>query len=206
MLHWLLEPAPVWIACVVVLVVLLMCTYLAPSREVGIRYAGLTLELAGIATVAVGLRDKWHTFDRPSAKDLVIAWWKRMPGFSPRTYVHVGSANITLGGLSAQAYGWHGAAPNSPVEQRIDALERNVEALQRLVVEARTEIRQQADQLNSKISAEERARRDADQALHARLEEFGVGGMHVEAIGLFWLVSGLILGSLPAELARLWPN
>ena len=85
-------------------------------------------------------------------------------------------------------------------------LERNVEAIQRLIIQARQEIQHEADKLNAKISDEERARRDADRALHRRLERFGADGLHLELIGLFWLVSGLVLGSLPVELARLWPH
>jgi hypothetical protein len=206
MVRWLLEPAPIWIAVLVIVVVVLVCTCLASTPAVGLRYAGLALELAGVATVAIGLRDKWYTFEKPSLKNLVVAWLKRVPRFSPKTTVHVGSGNITLGGLSAQAYGWHGTGPDSPLEQRVDALERNVEAIQGLIVQVRQEIRQEADKLNTKISQEERARLDADRALHVRLEKFGAGGLHLEAIGLFWLVTGLVLGSLPVELARLWQH
>lgn len=49
----------------------------------------------------------------------------------------------------------------------------------------------------------ERLAREADRAhLATRLDQFAVGGLHIEWMGIGWLVVGLVLSNIPAEITK----
>jgi hypothetical protein len=59
--------------------------------------------------------------------------------------------------------------------------------------------------------ASERADRErGDQLINKQLEEFSVGGLHLESMGLIWILLGIIFATAPEEIAKfwlkIWPN
>ena len=57
--------------------------------------------------------------------------------------------------------------------------------------------------LTARSEVESQERRSGDERILAKLEEFSVGGLHVEAVGVAWIMIGLVLATAPDELSRL---
>jgi hypothetical protein len=58
--------------------------------------------------------------------------------------------------------------------------------------------------VRSSVAAVERKGGERLSSIEQRLDEFAVGGLVLERIGLWWLVAGTLSANLSAELARLW--
>ena len=59
------------------------------------------------------------------------------------------------------------------------------------------------DRLAKDLPKEREERRQADEEIARQIEGLAVGGLHLEAVGLFWLTLGLLAANLPDEIARL---
>jgi hypothetical protein len=103
---------------------------LAATSPAAVRYAGTTLEVLGIATVAVGLREVRKRFGRPSFRQEVLAWFQQIAAVfgPPKAYglrAEVGGIAITGG----KARLVHRAGPGASLESRVAILEEGLERL-----------------------------------------------------------------------------
>jgi hypothetical protein len=87
------------------------------------------------------------------------------------------------------------------VEERFTRLEAEVASLRAGHRSHVRSTRQSVDQLRDADQQERGERRAADQAHDKKLEEVAVGGLHLETMGLVWLLVGVIASSVPAQLA-----
>ena len=99
---------------------------------------------------------------------------------------------------------WRSPTAGATLEQRLLAVEANVEALRVDLSESTAQANKTLQKLNSDVQAERTERQNADREVTAKLEQLGAGGLHVEAAGLFWLVVGIVFATVPVELASLW--
>jgi hypothetical protein len=81
-------------------------------------------------------------------------------------------------------------------------LESNAETLRGDLEWHAQQARSVSERLRSELDTEREARRSAVTSVEQRLERFGAGALHIEAAGLFWLVLGIVLATIPVELAR----
>ena len=61
------------------------------------------------------------------------------------------------------------------------------------------------DDLRNTLTQEAAARERAEKGLRLLIEDEATGGLHLEMMGLVWLLVGTVAGSLPAELAAILP-
>ena len=87
------------------------------------------------------------------------------------------------------------------MEDRVAVLEINLERLQGEVDAKVQENRREFVAVKETIEREGMERRAADQHMAQTVEELAVGGLHLETIGLFWLLTGVLGTSVPDELA-----
>jgi hypothetical protein len=201
--HWLVEAWRVWVPALVVALVFIVVSQLPLSLAVPVlRYCGLAFQLLGILTVVSGLRDKRRLFNRPSLLDNVRRWIKRRPrwGVKPQTILVAGTGSISLS-LSGKLSVWRGSPPDASVEARLDALEANLATLRTEQAETAKELQEATRKTNEAVDTERRARESAVTALRVQLEGLGAGGLHVEMMGVFWLVLGVVLATVPGEIA-----
>jgi hypothetical protein len=93
------------------------------------------------------------------------------------------------------------AKTDATVEARLDALEANLLTLRQEHTETAQELRESARRTDEAVTSERRARESAVTSLRSQLEGFGVGDLYVEMIGIFWLVLGVVLATIPSEVA-----
>ena len=195
---WLLQAR---LAVFAISVVVLCCIFSLYYRqtEQAVRLSGLALQLLGIAAAAIGIRDTRRKFGKPSFLELVRGWIKRIPGLAPHVVSVSGSSTVSI---SSSAHGniWHGVGPDPTLESRLATAEANLRLL-----------RDRADATESVVEANERltvlrlrdekeARAEADRQLHLKIESASTDGLHLAAVGVLWLASGVILSTAPVEL------
>lgn len=177
---------------------------LSLNTEQYARYVGGLLELAGICTVALGLRDTRSLFERPSFRKTIGNWFRSIPRWREQHSVHVGTGIMTLQPMAAQAYGTVTAPPNATTEQRISALESEVKNLSGRIQATRTEIDERIAEQKNALAAEQRERQEQVEGTRKLIDEAVAGGLVFEAMGLVWLVLGLLLATSSSELAKLF--
>ena len=201
--RWLTEAWRVWIPVSVVVLVLTVASQLPLSlADPVLRYCGLAFQLLGILTVVSGLRDKRRLFNRPSLVENILLWIHRWPrwGAKPQTNLVAGTGSISISG-SARVSRWRGVPADASVEARLAALEENLATLRTEQAEAEKRFQESTRKTNEAVDAERRARKSAIGSLRFQLEKLGAGGLHVEMMGVFWLVLGIVLATVPGEIA-----
>ncbi len=94
-------------------------------------------------------------------------------------------------------------APDASIERRLAVLEENLRALRDEMDAKVQDLRKRMASIKEQAERESREREVEDQKMAAKIEEVAVGGLHLETIGLLWLVFGVIGTSIPEEIAAL---
>ena len=200
--HWLVGPWRVWVpALVVVLVLTIVSRFPLSLAEPALRYCGLAFQLLGILTVVSGIRNKRRLFNLPNLVKEVRIWLNQCPrlGAKPQTILFAGTGSISLSG-SGNLSVWCGAPADASVEARLAALEANLATLRTEQAETAKQLQEATRKTNEAVNSERGARESAVAALRVQLEGLGAGGLNVEMMGVFWLVLGVVLATVPSEI------
>lgn len=175
---------------------------LGPDLTIAIRYGGTLLQVLGLLLVARGLDRTRAAFGRPTMTARVRAWAHRLltSGRPRNVAILVGTGEIRLSGAVALA---HGRALGASLDRRIEMLEQDVERLRKDTQESTSNLRQSIETLKAELVAEVQKRTENNARVEHLVSEVGVGGLHLEWIGLLWLVLATVCTALPEELAGL---
>ena len=196
---WLAEAKFAWYTLIVVIASGLIALRPGTSEQV-IRLTGLVLQILGIGTVAWGISETRALYGHKPFYAIFVSWTMRFPLLG-RT-IHLkgamlsGSATISGG----RAHGTVGVAPGATLEQRVDALEKNLPLIHARITAAEQDIDKKVQIVADKVSAEEAMRKSEDETLAKRLESTATGGVHISAIGAVWLFVGVILSTAALEI------
>lgn len=200
--HWLWDGREGWGPLLIAVGIVIVASSITKVLDDGLRYAGLILQVLGVVTVAIGLRDRRQTFQKPGLPRLFLQWLVRFPRYAPKPQIvsAQGIASESAFG-SAYAFGWQGVPDNATVEDRLVVLQKNLDTVKQLALDAKKEAQVEAAKLNSQLEAERREREAADRALGGKLESVSAGNLHLEGAGVFWLIVGIVFGTAPSEIA-----
>lgn len=177
------------------------------SGETRLRFAAMFLQLLGIVLVAIGIRDSRSLFARPSLWQHTLTWMCSLGAALRPRLKHV-SASATIN-FEADGTGRTtssaivSSAPRT-VEERIAALAEELNQLRQQSFARHEALDSQVKTMAKRIEVEAKERRDSDGHIRALLEAEAAGGLHLEVIGLCWLIVGTIVGSLNGELGPLF--
>ena len=170
-----------------------------------VRYAGTLLQIFGLATIAFGLSQIRQLFGRPSFFANVKSWFKRLGTlFGPARPVSIhglasAGATLTAGSLRVIT----NAPAGATMDQRMAIVEETLKRIYAELDETNSRVQSQLNSATTAIQQETVERSSADDTLNKRIEEFAVGGLHLETVGLVWLLTGVLGTSIPDELAQL---
>ncbi len=197
---WFWESRVFWLAILGTVGVPVAVLVWWPHEHI-IRYAGLGLQLAGIGTVWWGIREARKLFEHPTFWMQAREWFRRRPRYRGRVTGIAGSS-LSVSTASGRLSVWSDVGPAATLEQRISALEKNLigvrDDLTRFQNKTENDIRKQ----DEAIKKEQQARENADQEIREKLKATETGGLHISAMGALWLLVGVTMGTIPAELAR----
>jgi len=167
-----------------------------------VRYFGTWLQLFGILLVAQGARELRREFNRPTVFAAMCARFNAIvQSFrsSDRTAAITGVVGIAMSGSAVAGYG----RVRGTTEQRLDGLERELDALRNDLQDRERKIKEQLSTVRRELLEEKQERSQAHDTINRKLDHLAVGGLHLDVIGLWWLLFATIATSVPDGLASL---
>jgi hypothetical protein len=173
------------------------------TLEVQIRYAGTVLQFAGIFQVAWGVHEMRREYGQPGIFSVMSIRLAAIIGsFRPPHHpVVVGTGSITFGAPTVQGYG---RALGGTINQRLQAIETEIDNLRRELHERARGWEDALAAVRMDLTKETQDRIAATEEINRKLEDVAVGGLHLEIVGLLWLLLATLATSLPGEIAALF--
>lgn len=198
---WLVEARFAWLALGVITIALAVS--LRPhTPESVIRLTGLVLQVLGIGTVIWGISETRALFGHPSFVAKTKSWFGRFPLLRKNT-VHAAAANsFSKTTFKGRGYSTQSAGLNPTIPARVAALEKNISLIHERISNTEKEMLEEFRKTTEAIKKEEQTRQKEDTAIRETLEATGTGGVHISAIGAFWLFVGLLLSTAGIEIAE----
>jgi hypothetical protein len=200
----LVDAWPAWLAAAGILAAAFFGWVLSHDPSAGVLYAGTMLEMFGLATVAFGLSEVRRSFGRPSLWQKFLAWLRQIAGaFRPPKPItlQANAGGVAIVGSKARLI--VSAGPGSSLDRRVAILEENLNRLRDEVDANENGIKKEVGAVRDALSREQQARDNEFRKIAAQMEELAVGGLHLELVGLTWLVFGGLGTSIPDQIARL---
>lgn len=202
--RWLTEPWWLWIA-LLGLTVPFWVSFCPGTPECQVRVSGLVLQCLGVGAVALDLYRTRKLFGRPSLAILtsVKEWLSRRPRWIQRLVTVADTAAISAAAsVIAEGGRWRDFNPASPNDVQVATLVNNVDWLRAGLIAVRKDIASRAREQADALQEEQQLRAKQDEELRALLETAETGGLHISFVGLVWLLFGILLSSLPGEIAQ----
>jgi hypothetical protein len=162
----------------------------------------MCLELLGVVTVMLGLRETALLFKRPSARDLVAGWLGNRPRWHGRIVEAAGTAQLSFT-LRGTGYVTSTPPPTATVEERLELLEKGLNTARADIAAASVRINDESRARTAALETERRAREQGDEESRKLTERVKAGGLYLEVIGVIWLALGIILATASGEIVRL---
>jgi hypothetical protein len=150
-----------------------------------------------------GISETRALFGHPSFAAKAKSWFKRFPLRRRNIVLAAGAASLAAATCKARGYVTQGPGPNPTVDTRLDALERNVSLIHERISGTEKEMDEEFRKTAEALKNEEHQRQTEDNAIRAKLEATGTGGVHISAIGASWLFVGVVLSTAGVEIAEL---
>lgn len=201
------------VAAAVGFVYLISGSPVSPSGllEDQVRVTGLFLELLGIWTIANGLRDRAKHYGKsgplaPIGDRLRTAGKEFASAFlgPPRTVAVGGSVAATSAFAVGLGKVHKGLPPGASMEERIARLEGRADELQEQADELERQLEEKHKEMLGALKEERQAREADTAAVRKKVAQVDTGGLHIEWMGVWWLLFGVTLATLSPELAGLW--
>jgi len=197
---WLKEVRYFWLTLFVLFISLLIIL-MPETNELRIRITGLTLQLFGMSTVVLGIRMTRQFFGHPGFIETAIQWLRRFPTRRPVITAEV-AIEIPMPSLSAFAHQWTNPSDESP-EARLTALEANLNIVNERVTQVHNLHDQDIRNIEHLLHLERITRENQNQEIRRTVELTETGGLTISLMGLVWLIFGIIMSTIPNEIANL---
>jgi hypothetical protein len=170
------------------------------APDTSVSFAGVSLDVLGLGTVATGLHQLRRKFTEPGvltqAYAAVLEQLNRPRARSRNTVLHAeavdGASVVEDAELTVKA------APGVPIERRVELLEGD---LKRLREHDLPEVYAGLAQADDALARERTERTGADAAIAEAVRDVAAGGLYLQTVGLYWLVGGALLGTIPGPIA-----
>lgn len=164
-----------------------------------VRYFGTWLQLFGIGLVAWGVRELRLEFNHPTVFAAIRAQASAiLHSFSGQH--HVALTGVGAVGFAGSLAAGHGRVGGT-VEQRLDGLEREIDALVKAAQVRDEKFQKVVSDVRGELSTERQERAEADAQTNRRLASVAVGGLYLEIVGLWWLLFATVATSIPDGVA-----
>lgn len=199
LMRWLSASRFFWLWLSVVLIAWYAPLPFTSDLEIRMRYAGLILQLAGIGAVGYGIKRTRDRFRKSPWEQSGLTWLKDRPAVfrSRRMSNGNGAPQATLSEASGE--GSSKLVRSKGASPRVATLAAELLAVNERIVQTQRQVDDETRTRDSEDKWERAARVEGDARLWKMLEEFSVGGLDLSAVGLWWLVAGVILTTVGGE-------
>ena len=201
--RWLSEVPTFWAFAAVLLGAVAIPVLTMNARDDAFRIAGLLLQLVGISVVAYTLRGRGKLFGRLPVLKFALEWFSRAPRFRTNTINLEASACASASAsANADATVWRGPRLDQPIEAQLEAMRENIATVRDQLMKLETRTSSRLTQITNAIEAERSQRSEQLRESREKIEELATGSLYFEVAGLAWLVSGVVLATIPLELSK----
>ncbi len=169
--------------------------------EASIRVAGYMLQFIGMIFAIRGLLGIRAHFGQPLIRQLLLNWVKRFPKWKSSVVLGIDPCRIAMK-MKARPEVWTPDDPNKPTEQRIDAINKNLERIrihQRKLANSIDELKDSHENHKKQV-AEQNKKIKED--IHSDLESLHTSDLITSLVGLVWLTVGITMSTLAPELSE----
>jgi hypothetical protein len=167
-----------------------------------LKFWGLLLQLIGVFTVWHDLAHSGQTFGKSGFFPRTWTWLKAGV-LGRKVVINLESGVIAITGGKVRITQRRNTPPDSPIEQRVEALEYNLQKIDQELESVLQEIDQRTGELKAQIKGESQKLKASHSALEESLTNAIVGNYAVLAFGALWLVIGMVLSTLAPEIAKI---
>jgi hypothetical protein len=200
LVRWIAEPWTFWLFLFTIAATWLLALLLGDTPELRARIIGVMLQLLGLVTVAIGLRNMRKLFGRPSFAEWFRDWLSRfLLNFRKPEPIEITPAPATASSGVGQPTVRISASADSTSEERISLIERDVDLLRTSLDRLQKDFAENLRKLSGRTTQHVLTLKRVDRQLQSQLQEVAVGGLRLEVLGLSWLLIGLVLATLPQE-------
>ncbi len=202
-LTWLFEIKYTLLSIAVIPITISIFYLIFYDWETKLRLSGMFLELIGLLTVALGLRDTRKLFKHPSFAERAIKWFTNFPKFKNNIHIVVGSASLNMRGGAVSAHVTVNSNKDITIEERLSLLEDKINTLNETQSAIASKVDDNYKKHNQDLEKEQDNRELGDNENKDLIQNASANGIVLEAIGIFWLSIGIILATASEELACL---
>jgi len=167
-----------------------------------VRYSGTVLQILGLSTVALGLRQVRRMFNRPSVSAAMLGWLRRLAAtFTGPKPISLQASFGAFATMTGEARLIRGVRPGATLDERVSILEENLKLLRDELDSRLQGVRRELGTVKESIERESQERRVAGEKTARKIEEVAIGGLHLEVVGLMWLFLGVAAASIPDVIA-----
>ena len=170
--------------------------------EVSIRVAGYSLQLFGMIFAIRGLLGIREHFGQPLLRQLVFQWVKRFPRWNRNVVIGVGAGHLAMVGMKARAEVWTPDNPEKSIEQRIEAIIKNLDRVreeQRAHAHSIDQLKDSHEEHKKQVAEEQN---NMKETFRTDLESLHTSDLITSLVGLVWLTVGITMSTLAPELSK----
>lgn len=192
---------PVWLISAIFLICYLSIKFFSPA-EPTIRLTGMGLQIAGFVMATWQLLETRRALNLPNMWTGLRNYFAGFPKF--KNTAHLAAS---LGGITAQmsASAVVIRNPKAKLKDRVDRLERDVDALRTKIGEVDAKVGAEATALRKLLLEKSESLQSDLTKLESRFSHLVGGGTTLELVGVSYFVAGLVLASSSPEIAAAIP-
>jgi len=170
-----------------------------------LRYSGLILQLLGLITAALGIKDTRKKFGHPSLLDSL---WNIVRSMIPAIKNDKVEVNRIDSHLSMSDYSCVRikAGENSSLERRVKTLEDNFNQTYNQLNEFQYEVKNELSNVSMGLEKEKTESNKRYKYLDKKIELVSTDGLHLATVGVVWLFIGILLSTIPSEIYFIWAS
>lgn len=168
--------------------------------EVRVRHTGMYLELFGLATAALGIIGVQKKINHKGLLAALVDKVKRFP--LPWGRIHYLEVHDAIGVSSSLSASLAVSSNNQvTLEERVTRLESELEKQGKQLNEAKVECKTRYEVQTEALAVEKCEREKGDNDNKQLIDDLTAGDLHIEGMGIFWLLFGILLATASSEIA-----
>jgi hypothetical protein len=170
-----------------------------------ILYSGTALQVVGLLTVAIGISDLRRLFGLSPILKVITEWvLKVLRSFNQPVPVNGTIMSAQCAGTSSITAAMLSTSTKMTIKMRVAKLEKSLNELRELHDKGICDLQGNLSRVELLVQEEGNKRQSGDSEISSRLKSVAVGGIHLEMVGLVWLLLGVLGTSIPKELSKLF--
>ena len=176
------------------------------DKEFHIKLAGLILQLMGVYTVAYEIYQTRKHFEQLGILEKTAQFFKDFLELfknGKKQVAAAGSANLGALIVSGRGHTEFKAKPDDSLERRIEILEEGLKDMSDRLVQSQKKYDKKIEKNSQLIMRESLLRTHGFDEVKLELKMLYTGGLHISSMGLAWLTLGIVMATIPEQIAKL---